>query len=140
MTYAVLADVATRLGRPITDANEVAQVNAWLGDVEALILARIPGLAAGVAGGVPSEAVVKMVEANAVVRKVKNPDGKQNERIDDYSYGLNADAARGDLFLTDAEWALLEPGSGEGAFTIRPQGLDRRRGEWVHPDVWVPLP
>src|SRR6478735_3964414 len=116
MTYAVLADVATRLGRPITDSNEVAQVEAWLGDVESLILARIPDLADWVAGGVPSEAVVKMVEANAVVRKVKNPDGKQNERIDDYSYGLNADAARGDLFLTDAEWALLEPGSGEGAF------------------------
>lgn len=140
MTYAVLADVATRLGRPITSSEEVAQVNAWLGDIEALILARIPDLADRVTEGNPTAAIVKMVEANAVVRKIKNPDGKQNERIDDYSYGLSADAARGDLFLTDAEWALLEPGSGEGAFTIRPYGADWRRGEWLHPDVWVPLP
>ncbi|GIG27182.1 Gp19/Gp15/Gp42 family protein [Cellulomonas denverensis] len=140
MTYAVLTDVATRLGRPITDTNEVAQVNAWLSDIEALILSRIPDLAAQIADGHPTEAVVKMVEANAVIRKIKNPDGKQNERIDDYSFGLNTDAARGDLFLTDEEWALLEPGSGEGAFTIRPYAADPRRGQWVHPDVWVPAP
>lgn len=120
MTYATVADVSTRLGRPITDSNEVAQVTAWLGDVEALILARIPDLAALVAAGTPTAPTVVMVEANAVIRKVKNPDGKQNERIDDYSYGLNADAARGDLFLTDAEWSLLRPASTSGAFSTRP--------------------
>ncbi len=140
MTYAVLTDVATRLGRPITNPDEVAQVNAWLADIEALVLGRIPDLADRVSAGNPTEAVVKMVEANAVIRKIKNPDGKQNERIDDYSYGLNTDAARGDLFLSDEEWALLLPGSGEGAFTIRPYGADPRLGQWVHPDVWVPLP
>lgn len=120
MTYANVSDVSTRLGRPITDPNEVAQVEAWLDDVEALILARIPDLAENVAAGKPSASLVAMVEANAVVRKVKNPDGKQNERIDDYSYGLNADAARGDLFLTDAEWGLLTPASASGAFSTRP--------------------
>lgn len=140
MTYALVSDVSTRLGRPISDANEVAQVTAWLEDVETLIRARIPDLDGRVADGTPTAPTVVMVEANAVVRKVRNPDGKQNERIDDYSYGLNADAARGDLFLTDDEWALLEPGSGNGAWTIRPGGHVRGRGEWVHPDVWVPLP
>lgn len=140
MTYALLTDVATRLGRPITDPDEVAQVNAWLADVEALILTRIPDLGAHVSEGRPTPAVVTMIEANAVIRKIKNPDGKQNERIDDYSYGLNTDAARGDLFLTDEEWALLAPGSGEGAFTIRPYSANPRRGQWVHPDVWVPAP
>lgn len=120
MTYATVADVGTRLGRPITEPAEVAQVNAWLGDVESLILARVPNLVELVDDGRPTAATVAMIEANAVIRKVKNPDGKQNERIDDYSYGLNADAARGDLFLTDAEWALLLPVSASGAFSTRP--------------------
>lgn len=140
MTYANVNDVSTRLGRPISDATEIAQVNAWLGDVEALILARIPALATGVSAGLPTEAVVVMVEANAVVRKVRNPEGKVSERIDDYDYRLNENAGRGDLFLTDEEWALLEPGSGQGAFTITPGGSRAREGWWVHPDTWVPAP
>jgi|SRR5690625_196910 len=120
MAYANLTDVADRLGRPISDPGEVKQVNAWIGDVEAIIRARIPDLDERIASGVPATEVVTMVVTNAVVRKALNPTGKQNERIDDYSYGLTADAARGDLFLTDAEWELLLPASGTGAFSVRP--------------------
>lgn len=140
MTYATLSDVSTRLGRPITDAEEIAQVTAWLADVEAMILARIPDLDELVADGSPSAAVVAMVEANAVIRKIKNPDGKVSEGIDDYNYRLNENSRKGELFLTDEEWALLLPGAANGAWTIRPVGLRRGPGQWVHPDVWVPLP
>lgn len=128
MSYANVTDVQIRLGRPITSAAEIAQVTAWLTDVEALIKVRIPDLDQRVALGQIDEAIVALVEAQVVVRKVKNPDGKQNERIDDYSYGLNTDAARGDLFLTDEEWALLLPVSATGAFTIRPFGEPSSRG------------
>ncbi|WP_062077691.1 Gp19/Gp15/Gp42 family protein [Demequina globuliformis] len=135
MTYAVLTDVSTRLGRAISDADEVAQVEAWLSDVEAIIRARVPDLDDRVTDGNPAEAVVVMVEANAVVRKVKNPDGKQNERIDDYSYGLNSDYARGDLFLTDDEWELLLPSSGsQDAFSIHPRGMRDLSGKWSPPN------
>jgi hypothetical protein len=140
VTYATLSDVSTRLGRPITDAEEIAQVTAWLADVEAMILARIPDLDELVADGSPSAAVVAMVEANAVIRKIRNPDGKVSEGIDDYNYRLNENARKGELFLTDEEWALLLPGAANGAWTIRPVGLRRGPGQWVHPDVWVPLP
>lgn len=140
MTYANLSDVSTRLGRPITSPEEVAQVNAWLADVEALILARIPNLADLVTAGNPSAAVVAMVEANAVIRKIKNPDGKVSEGIDDYNYRLNENSRKGELFLTDEEWALLTPDSPDGAWTIRPGGALPGAGEWVHPDVWVPSP
>src|SRR5690606_40269505 len=78
--------------------------------------------------------------ANAVIRKLKNPDGKVSEGIDDYNYRLNENSRKGELFLTDEEWALLLPGAGEGAWTIRPGGPWRTEGSWVHPDVWVPLP
>jgi hypothetical protein len=119
MTYANVSDVSTRLGRPISTADEIGQVNAWLEDVEALITARIPTLATLVAAGTPSTALVVMVEANAVVRKVKNPDGLSSETVDDYTYRRNDDARRGELFLTDDEWVLLMPTSG-GAFSVSP--------------------
>lgn len=123
MSVASVTDVQVRLGRPITDTAEIAQVNAWLADLEALIKVRVPDLGVRILDGLLDEDVVKLVEAQAVVRKVKNPDGKKNERVDDYSYGLNDDAARGDLFLTDDEWALLLPSvNPQGAFTIRPFG------------------
>lgn len=140
MTFATISDVSTRLGRPITDLNEVAQVQAWLEDIEAIILNRLPDLATRVAAGSPSVAVVAAVESNAVIRKIKNPDGKVSEGVDDYNYRLNENARKGELFLTDDEWDLLTPGAPDGAWTITPGGARRQRGEWVHPDVWVPLP
>lgn len=140
MSYATVTDVSTRLGRPITDPLEVAQVQAWLSDVENLILARIPTLAVLVAAGSPTASVVAAVEANAVIRKIKNPDGYSSETIDDYTYRRNEDARRGELFLTDAEWALLFPDAGGGAFTIRPGGVKVNEGWWLHPDTWVPAP
>lgn len=140
MPYATITDVSTRLGRPIADESEMAQVGAWLEDVEALILARFPSLPGAVTAGAPTVATVVMVEANAVIRKIRNPEGKKSERIDDYSYGLSDDAARGELFLTDEEWSLLLPGSTSGAWTISPYGSRRGPGSWLHPDVWVPQP
>ena len=140
MTYASITDVSTRLGRPIVDSLEVAQVAAWLEDVEAIVLARIPGLADAVTAGRPTVATVVMVEANAVIRKIKNPDGKVAERVDDYDYRLNENSRKGELFLTDEEWGLLTPDGPDGAFTIRPSYRANECGWWVHPDVWVPEP
>lgn len=138
MSYAVLTDVSSRLGRTVSDAAEISQINTWLDDVEAIIKSRISDLDTRVTAGAPTEDTVVMVEAQAVVRKVKNPDGKQNERIDDYSYGLNSDASRGELFITDDEWALLLPATGtEGAFTIRPRGMRNWYGEWSPPSYSV---
>ena len=140
MTYATVADVATRLGRPISEPDEVAQVQAWLEDVEAEILARIPDLPALITAGVPTVATVVRVEANAVIRKIRNPEGYTSETIDDYTYRYNEQVRRGDIFITDEEWALLLPGAQSGAWTITPSGARRRDGEWAHPDVWVPAP
>lgn len=129
MAFANLTDVADRLGRPISDPDEVKQVNAWIGDVEVIIRSRIPDIDDQIGDGALSSDVVTMVTTNAVVRKALNPTGKQNERIDDYSYGLTEDAARGDLFLTESEWGLLMPVSASGAFSVRP-GFDPDRRCW----------
>ena len=140
MTYAQATDVEVRLGRSASSDAETAQWGAWLGDIEALILARIPDLATRLDLGTLDEGVVVMVEANAVIRKVRNPEGKVSEQIDDYSYRYGEDARRGDLFLTDEEWDLLDPTSNSGAFTIRPWSEAVGRGYWARPDLWVPLP
>ena len=139
MSYATVVDVATRLGRPIDDVGEQAQVQAWLDDAEALILSRIPNLPDLIADGSPTVATLVMVESNAVIRKIRNPEGYTSETIDDYTYRYNEQVRRGDIFFTDDEWGLLLPGR-SGAWTITPSGARGRRGEWVHPDVWVPLP
>lgn len=140
MAYAEVADVTTRLGRPPVDQAESDQWTAWLEDIEAIINGRF-NLTDAVTAGKPTEPVVVLVEANAVIRKINNPTGKRSERIDDYYYDYGESGSSSGLFLTDEEWALLAPvGLPDGAFTIRPYGVDPRRGEWIHPDVWVPLP
>ena len=107
MAHATLQDVTDSLGRPIVGA-ESTQVNGWLDKIERII-ARLPGLPAAIIDGTPTATTVAMVEANAVIRKIKNPDGKVAEGIDDYNYRLNENARKGDLFLTEEEWALISP-------------------------------
>jgi len=142
MSYATITDVSTRLGRPISDPLEVAQVTAWIGDVEALILARIPLMAELITAGSPSISTVTMIEANVVIRKILNPEGKQSEGIDDYRYTRNDDARRGDLFLTGDEWDLLTPNASSGAFTVTPYGMPgySAPGMYVAPLEWIAEP
>lgn len=120
MAFTNITEVGVRLGRPITDPEEIKQVNAWIADVESIIRTRIRDLPERVETGKIHLEDLTRVICNAVIRKIKNPDGKQNERIDDYSYGLTEDAARGELFLTEDEWSsLLGVASDGDAFTIR---------------------
>lgn len=128
--FATTTDVSTRLGRAPVDNSELAQWQAWLDDVEALILERIPGMVDAIVAGAPSVQTVTAVVCAVVIRKVNNPTGKLQERIDDYSYGLTATAATADLELTAAEWARLTPSASSGAFSIRP-GYESDGIEWA---------
>lgn len=122
VAYATVSDVEARLGRPISDTLEVVQVEAWLDDVDALILERIPDLAERVADGTPTVATVVAIESNAVIRKIQNPNGVVSEGNDVYNYRLNEDARKGELFLTDEEWARLMPSPVGAAFSTRTYG------------------
>ena len=122
-------DVQTRLGRPASDETETAQWRAWLDDVEALIFERVPGIVTAISAGSPSAQTVTAIVCAVVIRKINNPAGKLQERIDDYSYGLTAAAASAELELTPAEWARLTPAASSGAFSIRP-GYDSGSTAW----------
>ncbi|MFL1441823.1 Gp19/Gp15/Gp42 family protein [Nocardiopsis protaetiae] len=116
MAYATVEDVQARLNRPLTDEEE-GMAETLLGDVEAILRSRIPDLDER-AENPDYLALVVQVEANAVLRVIRNPDGFRQETDGNYSYTVSAAVASGHLFVMDSEWALL--GVTKGAFTITP--------------------
>ena len=111
MAYANIIDVATTLGRPITDPDEQNQINNWISKTERIISARLGDLDR------LDRQILADVISEVVARRARNPDGKRNERIDDYSYTLDAAASAVELTLTADEWARLsQDGSTSGAY------------------------
>lgn len=111
MSYATVIDVATTLGRPITDPDEQNQITDWISKTERIIAARLGDLAN------LDRQILADVISEVVARRARNPDGKRNERIDDYSYTLDAAASAVELTLTADEWARLsQDGSTSGAY------------------------
>lgn len=119
-------DVATQLGRPITDPGETKQVEAWIDLAEAKIRKRYPTLDQQVESGSIASKNVDLVEALAVSRYARNPDGHTSDttRIDDYQRTVSTNNAASTLVILDEEWDLIAPvGTGaDGAFTIAPSG------------------
>lgn len=105
-------DVATSLGRSLTDA-EIGQVEQWITDAELLIGARLGDIAE------LDQDVLAYVEREAVLARLRNPDGYQSETIDDYTYRLPEETRR--VTILPEWWDLLSPGEGgTGMFTVRP--------------------
>lgn len=134
MSYASVADVEARLGRPFSDAeHELAAV--LLEDAENLIRARAADLDARLADGRVRRELVVMIEANAVVRVLRNPSGFRSETAGDYSYTIDTRAAAGYLDIPDTDWRLL--GVSPGAFTISPAFPPPRRTHHAcPPECW----
>ncbi|GAB4584406.1 Gp19/Gp15/Gp42 family protein [Nocardia sp. IFM 10818] len=106
MAYAEPADVAVRWGRTLSD-EEKALILARLTDVERRIRRKIRDLDKKVAEGEILRDDVVQVEADAVLRLVRNPDGYIQESDGSYSYMLSQDAASGKLEILAEEWELL---------------------------------
>jgi Phage protein Gp19/Gp15/Gp42 len=108
--------------RPLTD-QEVYAATVLLNRVSALIRLGSPGLDARLVTDPDLALVVSGIAVDAVLRVLRNPDGKVQEAIDDYSYRRADAVADGVLYVTDREFAQLAPSTGpssRGAFTIRP--------------------
>lgn len=122
-------DVSNQLGRKITDTLEVNQVMSWIELAEAQIYRRYPNLDQIVAEGRLSQRNVDLVEALAVARYARNPEGttSKSTRIDDYQETVGTTNSVPTITILDAEWELLEPSDSgaSGAFSIAPVG---RRG------------
>lgn len=122
-------DVATQLGRKIDDPLEMEQITAWIELAEITIRKRYPNLDQIIADNRLSQKTVNLVEALAVARYARNPEGttSKSTRIDDYQETVGTTNSVATINLLDSEWALLEPKDygASGAFTIVPAGWRR---------------
>ena len=105
---ATTADIEARW-RPLS-AQETTNAEALLDDAWALLIARRPTLDADIAAETVSEANVIRVVVAMVLRVLRNPDGKLEEKIDDYSYRRDSATSTGGLYVTSDELADLTPG------------------------------
>lgn len=106
MTYAQPSDVAARLGRALTP-EETALVAVRIEDVERKIRKRIPDLDAMVTGETLDVQDVIQVEADVVLRLVRNPEGYYSETDGNYSYQFSRDLASGKLEILPEDWTTL---------------------------------
>jgi hypothetical protein len=105
---ATTADLAARW-RPLTTA-ETTVGTTLLGDAYGMLVRRVPNLDARVTANADGfAAVVVRVLATAVLRVMKNPDGKRSESIDDYTWQRDQAISAGVLYFTDDEMADLMP-------------------------------
>ncbi|ORB67690.1 Gp19/Gp15/Gp42 family protein [Mycolicibacterium tusciae] len=105
-TYAKAADVQAIYGKSLT-TEETALVERRLAQVERKILRRIPDLAAQIEAGDLDEADVVDIEAEAVLRVIRNPEGLYSEQDGTYGYQLSREAADNSLRVTAEEWERL---------------------------------
>lgn len=117
-TYANVDDVAGRWARTPSE-EESGLIEIRLGDVERMIKRRIPDLAARITAGTIDVEDVIQVEADAVLRLVRNPDGYLSETDGSYTYMLQQDISSGKLTITPEEWEILGV-SRRGMFVIVP--------------------
>lgn len=116
MALANADDVSSRLGRELEDT-EAQIVEIRLDDAELIIRSRIRDLDEKIEDGDILEEAVKMVEADAVLRLIRNPEGFIQEADGNYSYMIDAKVASGRLSILPDEWALL--GIRQATFTIK---------------------
>jgi hypothetical protein len=106
MANATAEDVQAVLGRELTP-QETAMVERRLGQVERMIVRRIPDLVPQIAAGSIDQADVVDIEAEAVLRVVRNPDGLLSETDGTYGYQLDRETASGRLQILPEEWQVL---------------------------------
>lgn len=106
MTYATANDVKTLLAKePSTE--ETALVERRLAQAERMILRRIPDLHSRIEAGVLDAADVSDIEAEAVYRVVRNPEGLRAENDGNYGYQLAKEVADNSLRILPEEWLTL---------------------------------
>lgn len=122
MAHATADDVQARYEQDLDD-RLTGIVNTRLGDAELLIKSKIKDLEDRLL--LPStddnyldEDVLIMVEAEMVLRLIRNPEGYSQESDGNYSYAIYQQVASGKLEVTDDEWDLL--GVSTGMWTLAP--------------------
>jgi hypothetical protein len=133
MARATAADVELRWGRVPTDA-ETTLIETRLDDVERMIYRRLPDLDQWILDGQVDAADVVQVEAEVVLRLVRNPEGYLSETDGNYSYQMQRELASGRLSILPEEWEML--GLRRNGMSILIPEPQVPRGIGYNPDVW----
>lgn len=104
---ATVADIEARW-RPLSD-QETMNAEAFLGDAWSYLLDRRATLESDLAAGTVAQTEAVRVVCAMVLRVLKNPDGWEDESIDDWRGKRAAALASGELYATKGELAALRP-------------------------------
>ena len=124
-TYATVSDVATELGKQITeDSVEARQITRWINRTVNLIRLHIPVLDSWCEDE-QYRLVVNDVIVNTVARKARNPEGMYSQTIsaDDASVTKTMSTSAGtlgEIVITDTDWDLLLKRVSGGISSIDP--------------------
>ena len=106
MAYATAADVVTLWAKEPEPA-VMTLIERRLEQVERIIRRRIPTLDTLVSASATFEADLIDIEADSVLRLVRNPEGYLSETDGTYTYQLQTDLSGGRLQILDDEWTVL---------------------------------
>ena len=105
-SFASTSDVEG-LWRTLTEDEKVIAGNQ-LTFASAIIRQAVPDIDDRIAAGTLDADLVKNVAVSMVLRVMRNPDGKLEESIDDYSYRRDSAQSTGAMYLSDSELKLLK--------------------------------
>ena len=132
---ATTADVVARW-RPLS-TQETTNAETFLEDAWVMLKRRMTledvDIEADIAADADLSADVVRVLATAVLRVMKNPDGKSREAIDDYSWSRDEALSAGLLYFTDDELDGLIPGAGEQGRVFMVDPLATWADQWTTP-------
>ena len=106
MAYATAQDVVTLWAKE-PEPEVMVLIERRLEQVERMIRRRIPTLDTLVAASETFESDLIDIEADSVLRLVRNPEGYLSETDGAYTYMLQADLSGGRLQILDDEWTTL---------------------------------
>lgn len=136
---ATTQDVVNRW-RPLSDT-EVVNAQTFLDDAWRMLKRGRDDLAPRMADDEELTAEVVRILSQAVVRVLKNPDGKRQEAIDDYSWTRDQAVSAGLLYFTDDELRAIE--DEETSTTGRAYSIDLVQSTYstdgleMRPDLWL---
>lgn len=132
---ATTADVEARW-RPLS-TQETTNAETFLEDAWRMLRRRHATLEDDVLTDDDLSAETVRVMVTAVLRVMKNPDGKRQESIDDYSWTRDQALSAGLLYFTDDELDDLYPDSPSGAFSFSMLPADYPDSRFPDQPYWV---
>lgn len=104
-TTVIVADIEDRW-RPLSAA-ERQVASSLLVDAWAVLVSHDPTIATRITAATLDPALLRTVLVAMVLRVMRNPEGKRQESIDDYSWTLDSAVSTGALYVSADELRLL---------------------------------